>query len=268
MTWSEIVATLPRKVLGYTAFAASLVLLVAVALLAVQMWRGDAIVCANGAIFAKSCSSSTGDPDSAVREMVARALDERLPGAITEVLSGAIDERLREAIDEHLRLLRVEAPELMSVPIGTVVPYFGKDADIPSGWVLCDGRENPPGSRIVVDANDERGGIQLPDLGSRFIRGAREPLNAGRLRVGGNDDIDLEHTHMWAHYTSGDRWYSYNSEDRRVRVDNWNDGLHTEGSGDYPLLVRSNTELYTERAGGVARNLPSYVELRFIIRIF
>ena len=223
MTWSEIVATLPREVQRYTAFVASMVLLMAVALLAVQMWRGDAIVCANGAIFAKSCSSSTDDPDSAARDMVARALEERLPGAIDEVLSGAIaerlpdaiedrlpgsvgerlpgaidehlpgatDERLREAIDEHLQLLRVEAPEIMSVPIGTVVPYFGKDADIPSGWVLCDGRENPPESRIVVDANDERGGIQLPDLRSTFIRGAREPLNAGRLRVGGNDEIDL-----------------------------------------------------------------------------
>ena len=182
------------------------------------------------------------------------------PGAIDERLPGAIDERLPGAIDERLLLT--------NVPIGTIVPYFGRDEDIPSGWVLCDGRENPIGSQITIDANSDRGGIQLPDLTARFIRGANAPLNPSYVQVGGSDTTNTQHSHRWVH-RSGNTWRSYDSDGNLRRVDNWGDGIHNDGSGTFPFNMASGTSVYTELAGeGMVSNLPSYVELRFIIKIF
>ena len=153
--------------------------------------------------------------------------------------------------------------QFSQVPIGTIVAYFG--TDIPSGWALCDGQDNPNESKITIDADSSRGGIQLPDLRAKFIRGSARTESP--VKEGGNDTISLNHAHLWAYYTSG-RWYSYRENNHYDRVDNWNDGLRTEGSGDYPLLVPNNTRLYTKTDSMEVSNLPSYVELRFIIRIF
>ena len=51
------------------------------------------------------------------------------------------------------------------LPIGTIVAFFGRDDEIPAGWALCDGRNNPEDSLIQVDADAQQGGIQLPVCG-------------------------------------------------------------------------------------------------------
>lgn len=250
MSWGAIMTNLPDGVLRYAVVVASVALLLGVGLVGIQMWRGDALICADGSVFARSCPAQ-GVPEAGVEQVVARALDDRLPGAI----------------DDRVRLLTADVPELVSVPIGAIVPYFGRDEDIPSGWVLCDGRENPIGSRIVVDANRNRGGIQLPDLTARFVRGASAPLDPNYVQVGGEDEIDLQHQHRWVERRGG-AWYSYDSDGSLRRVDDWGDGLHNTGSGTYPFSMGSGTRVYTQPVGGTVSNLPSYVELRFIIRIF
>lgn len=241
MPLDEIVANLPKEVMRYATFVASVAFLIGVTLVGIQMWRGDALICADGSVFATSCPTAT------VADVVTTVVDERLAG-----LAGAMDERLSE---------------VTNVPIGTIVPYFGRDEDIPSGWVLCDGRENPLGSRIAIDANRDRGGIQLPDLTARFIRGADAPLNPSYVQIGGNDEINTQHSHRWVH-RSGNRWNSYDSDGNLRRVDNWGDGIHNDGSGTFPFNMNSGTLVYTEPEGEMVSNLPSYVELRFIIKIF
>ncbi|MYH31230.1 MAG: tail fiber protein [Acidobacteria bacterium] len=262
MVLNEMVANLPQEVMRYAAFVASLALLMGMVLVGIQMLRGDALICADGSFFATSC------PGANVGEVVAREIDERLPGAIDEHLPGAIDRRLLRAIDERLPGAIDERLLLANVPIGTIVPYFGRDEDIPSGWVLCDGRENPIGSQITIDANSDRGGIQLPDLTARFIRGANAPLNPSHVQVGGSDTINTQHSHRWVH-RSGNTWSSYDSDGNLGSADNWGDGIHNNGSGTFPFNMASGTSVYTELAGeGMVSNLPGYVELRFIIKIF
>ena len=159
-------------------------------------------------------------------------------------------------------------PESDFPPVGTVMAFFGDDEDIPSGWTLCDGRENPPNSKINFDADGEKGGDQLPDLRGRFIRGAKEPLDGKRIQVGGSDKINLKHSHHWVTYNGG-HWHSFTSDGRSIQIDNWNNGIHNEGEGDYPLLASGNMEIYTNEWGNDQMdNLPKYAELRFIIRIF
>lgn len=49
----------------------------------------------------------------------------------------------------------------MSLPIGTIVIWYGAVVDIPPGFVLCDGNNG------------------TPDLRGRFIRGAGDAFNPG-----------------------------------------------------------------------------------------
>ena len=154
------------------------------------------------------------------------------------------------------------------VPVGTIVAYFGKDEGIPLGWALCDGQDNPNKSKFTIDANSNKGGVQLPDLRAKFIRGSNHALDESQVRKGGSDTITLEHAHLWAHFTSK-KWYSYKTNNSpRIRVDDWRHGLDDKGAGEFPLLVKNDTRLYTEVDTTTVSYLPSYVELRFIIRIY
>lgn len=153
------------------------------------------------------------------------------------------------------------------VPIGTIVAFFGRDRDIPKGWVLCNGQDIPKGSPINIDANKEELGNQVPDLTHKFIRGSQHSLDPKYVENGGTDTISLKHTHLWAHFKSN-HWFSYDGSDTFTRVDNWSNGIGNAGKGNFPLLVRSNTRLFTQEEGSErVSTLPSFVELRFIIKV-
>lgn len=90
MSWHEIVVSLPKEALRYAAVVSSLALFVGVALVGIQMWRGDALICADGSFFAKTCPAEVLSDDR-IGEVVVTAIDERLPGAIDERLpDGAV----------------------------------------------------------------------------------------------------------------------------------------------------------------------------------
>ena len=151
-------------------------------------------------------------------------------------------------------------------PVGAILPFFGLDKDIPVGWVVCDGREVPEDSSIDVDANKRKGGKQLPDLRSRFVRGSATELRREGIRTGGSDTIDLEHVHLWAQKKRGE-WYSFEYNEWK-RVDDWSDGIGDDGEGNRPLSNDKDLDLYTGKGGSKsANNLPAYVELRYIIKV-
>ncbi len=161
----------------------------------------------------------------------------------------------------------IKVAQSSQVPVGTIVAYFGKDEDIPSGWVLCDGRTISDDGPIKIDADSIEGGFQVPDLRNRFIRGSNQALAESHVKKGGNDTISLQHAHLWADFKNKE-WHSYNKENHYGEIDDWRHGIDDEGAGEFPLMVKNNTELYTERYSVNVSNLPKYVELRFIIRIF
>ena len=165
---------------------------------------------------------------------------------------------------------RTPPSQLAFAPVGSVVAFFGDDEAVPAGWALCDGRDNPRDSQIKFDADSKKGGIQLPDLRGKFIRGAEKSLAKEQVQVGGNDRIDLSHSHIWVRY--GQRhWNSFTKKGGSIRVDHWDAGLgHGPGKRFFPLASgRKNVSFYTARAGDSQMdNRPSHAELRFIIRIF
>ena len=161
-------------------------------------------------------------------------------------------------------------PELEPFPVGAIVAFFGPDNRIPTGWALLNGQLAPENSQLGFDADSAVVGEQLPDLRGRFIRGSADPLQPNHLAMGGNDNTDWSHAHRWARFDSDEDWHSYkNRNGNLTNVDNWNNGIDDDGRGVYPLLVEEGTSLYTERLGNAEEsNLPSYVELRWIIRVF
>ena len=161
------------------------------------------------------------------------------------------------------------AQKSANLPIGTIVAFFGLDAAIPEGWLVCDGQNIPENSPLSIDANAKEGGKQLPDLRGKFVRGTEASLNGIQLLTGGEDSITFNHSHVWGEFHAR-KWYSYNTAGNRFRVDDWENGIDNEGEGNYPLIIRGarDTKLYTKASTPTRENRPAYIELRYIIRVF
>ena len=77
------------------------------------------------------------------------------------------------------------------VPVGTIIIYAGNGANIPGGWLPCDGRTlnltaNPEHTALasVVNSAGWGGSNKLPDLRNAFLKGAQP----GIREVGSNED--------------------------------------------------------------------------------
>ncbi|NEQ85638.1 MAG: tail fiber protein [Moorea sp. SIO2I5] len=79
------------------------------------------------------------------------------------------------------------------IPVGTVVPYAGKEA--PEGWLMCNGESFKQSD--YPELHEVLGKENLPNLQNRFITGAGDyyTLNA----TGGENTVLLEVKHMPSH---------------------------------------------------------------------
>lgn len=112
-------------------------------------------------------------------------------------------------------------------------------------------------------------GTQVPDLRRKFIGGSENPLGSNGLTIGGDESVTIEHTHEWAR-VNNHRWFSYNDQGRRVRVDDWNDGLGDEGTNEFPLKSHDNSpdlSFYTNLQTLTVDTLPPYVDILYIIGV-
>jgi hypothetical protein len=119
------------------------------------------------------------------------------------------------------------------VPSGVICMWHGLIANIPDGWVLCDGA----------------GGT--PDLRAKFVRGAPAATEAGG--VGGEDTHVLTVAELAAH-THNIKLYNQSST-----------------VGNYPEGTNSATttkNMLTDSAGGGAahENRPAYYQVLFIMK--
>ena len=79
-----------------------------------------------------------------------------------------------------LRFMRYSVSDGTSVPQGTILPWYGKQVDIPDGFALCDGKNG------------------TPDLRNRFIVGAGDTYKLSD--IGGKDAVKLEPSQTSSHY--------------------------------------------------------------------
>lgn len=152
----------------------------------------------------------------------------------------------------NLPIVKKTAP-IGGVPRGTIVMWSGRIAEIPEGWILCDGTEG------------------TPDLVSRFImgtgKGGPDPLRTGGAEAHTHSatatvsvDYGGDHSHglpsqWYANTASSGR--GMNIVDRAYTQQPW----QTEASGRHTHAATSKVSITA------ASNLPPWVALCFIMKI-
>jgi hypothetical protein len=153
------------------------------------------------------------------------------------------------------------------VPSGGIIIWSGAQANIPSGWVLCNGSNN------------------TPDLRSRFIMGAGGVYNVGSTG-GSADAIAVAHTHTGTTSTSGS--HTHVQVVSGYDTDTGNGGskgthpvgsiyaYNTSGVGTQQNSSKSTIEagmhnhtFTTDSTGssGINANLPPYYALCYIMKL-
>ena len=124
------------------------------------------------------------------------------------------------------------------VPTGTIVAFAGQEANVPKGWVLCDGRTltTIPDSGNLVELI----GNNVPDLRGMFLRGTgTSPVNGqdgpalGETQEDGFEQHDIHGSTS----TNGNHTHSFN--------------IDTGGGGSGAASVTINdATIYTPAGGG------------------
>lgn len=138
-----------------------------------------------------------------------------------------------------------------SVPIGTVIDWWRPDDTfpVPLDYAICDGH-------TVDDSTSAYDGLQLPDFTDRFTKGVTDPNAIGE--TGGR----TSHNHIWVERSNRD-YYSYNEAGDQYCIYNYNDGVGSEGSGNYLVGATVDGPIYTDYQD----TTPPYVGLLKLIRI-
>ena len=179
---------------------------------------------------------------------------------------------LLQELQQKMAALQIQINEGLqksSVPVGSIVPFFGPLDMIPEGWHVCNGGTLTNYSKNFVDADPNVDGVQVPDLRQKFIRGSENPIGSNGLTVGGKESVTIEHAHEWAR-VADHRWFSYDDQGQRFRVDDWGDGIGSKGNGEFPLKSHDNRRtlsFYTDQTPIEVKTLPPYVNILYIIKV-
>ena len=149
-----------------------------------------------------------------------------------------------------------------SVPVGSIIPWYGNLANIPDGFALCDGKNG------------------TPDLRDRFLVGAGNAYKLGD--IGGENSVKLaatqigNHYHAFGSYHDNDGWFirlpsyaTFPMPPGSGRV--WWNGRNGGGGFDGPLATQS-LDMVTSLAISTAaqeahENRPPYYALYYIMKL-
>ena len=166
-----------------------------------------------------------------------------------------------------LKVTRVSGNGQSSLPVGSIIPWYGQIADIPNGFAFCNGSNG------------------TPDLRNRFIVGAGSTYSLSA--TGGADSVTLSASHMPSHYhyhgynysSNGGMWPrlataiqpNYPSGAIATKWNgsgggNWNGW---DSGGSTYLLSNLITSLPYDNSGGTSshENRPPYYALYYIMKI-
>lgn len=156
-----------------------------------------------------------------------------------------------------------------NIPTGVIVMWGGREADIPTGWCLCDGRTLSDGTRV-------------PDLRGRFIVGYNSTRDSGYSSIGAGTKkteqykITLTKKEMPAHN------HGMPEESKTVAAGEWgiirrskvgenltSGGFNKDGAGSEPDLSNSpkSVAIPMEGEGKPFDIRPPYYVLAFIIKV-
>ena len=152
-----------------------------------------------------------------------------------------------------------------TIPIGGIIMWSGTIANIPTGWLLCNGSNG------------------TPNLQDRFIVGAGSGYSPGN--TGGANSVQLQATEMPVHsHSITDPGHDHQQRNRAERSWGGSSGDASPNSRGTPGADPNNPAAYrtftattgitaTNNAGGTAgvtqahENRPPYYALAFIMRV-
>ncbi|MFC1576310.1 hypothetical protein ACFL3J_01420 [Candidatus Omnitrophota bacterium] len=137
------------------------------------------------------------------------------------------------------------------VPSGGIIIWSGAEADIPTGWVLCDGSNS------------------TPDLRSRFIAGAGTGGSYSVGDTGGKTSHALTISEMPAHNhgSSGNHRHTLKSDTNGAFGTNNPDGWLNQGGTTLGRTEYAGNHTHTTQGSGNAHeNRPPYYALCYIMR--
>lgn len=145
--------------------------------------------------------------------------------------------------DDHIRLIKnvlkntfpnINAPITatdeqlnapFSMPVGSIVMWYGSAATVPTGWYICDGS--------TVDRSDGSGSITLPDLRNRVVIGAgslaAQGTTVGSATATGTTDSAGAHSHG---ITGGDHSHTGSVGDHALTIAEMPQHNHGNGVAD------------------------------------
>jgi len=126
------------------------------------------------------------------------------------------------------QITSAKAEALPSVPPGTIVAWFNRDAPVPEGWAVCNGTQN------------------TPDLRGRFLRGTSDQADVGTK--GG----DIEHSHEYA--------FNLPEDGRKASDKDWGDTPWRTG----PNPARGTAPVTGTTKP--ASSLPPYYNITYIMK--
>lgn len=176
---------------------------------------------------------------------------------------------LKYADGKLIATVNGDEKELGGVPVGTILPWYGKLNAIPEGYALCNGSNG------------------TPDLRNRFVVGAGDEYTLGD--TDGEKKVKLEapqigsHYHRWGYHNGNNGGYFLTSagsfvdapKEEWVRAGKWN-GSHGGGyngwDGGAGTYFASGQNLVTSNAIATEaqkphENRPPYFALYYIVRI-
>jgi hypothetical protein len=167
--------------------------------------------------------------------------------------------------------LKLRGADIISLPIGAVLPFWGDPATLDASWVLCDGR-------LISDAASPLNGKRAPNLIEMFMRGANGQAQLGA--TGGRDSVPA-HSHwfsgsgsVWIPNVSGNGWSAFGAFSPKTasawdtskfslgKQNGSNNPYDTHGHMNGTVSIGANT-----LAAGDFDNRPRYLSMNFIMRV-
>lgn len=149
-----------------------------------------------------------------------------------------------------------------SIPTGVIVMWGGSEADIPTGWVLCDGREIAPQ-------------VFVPNLSGKFIVGFnRSDEDYDTIRkTGGEKEVILQPEQVAKHKHNFENFFFIEDGMKNsigadgtvpTRADTVGPGSHDNKNS---VIYYKNWDTKENTGGEAHENRPPYYVLAFIIKI-
>lgn len=166
---------------------------------------------------------------------------------------------LKYADGKLIATVNGEEEELGGVPVGTILPWYGKLDAIPDGYALCNGANG------------------TPDLRNRFVVGAGDVYKVSD--IGGKDKVVLEESDVAKHRhfiigkgnnaPGGSYWFR-SLTDSNYLAEGWGGGGMTESYALQGADVEANIGLTSYAGIGTPtahENRPPYYAVYYIMRI-